>query len=573
MSSNDTTVSLTILTNGQAISSSYGVKSVQVSMALNKIPLCRIALIDGDVSTSEFAASDSQDFVPGTEIEVALGFGGKNSTVFKGIITRHALKIREAQSHLILDVRHIAIKSTLRKRNRYFYDMKDEDVFQELFSPYSIDLEADAGTASHVQLVQYESSDWDFALQRAQAHGKVINVGIDKIKIENPSMDTGEVATIHYGENVLSFDGEIDARTQVKKVKVRSWDPDEQEEIELDGEDKNWPSPGNISASTLAESLTEDPLVLSHGGSMDPEELKSWATGEWSYRQLGKVRARAKITGDANILPGTLVILKGLGARFSGKAYVTGVNHQVYEGTWETDVQIGLEPNQVQNGISSPSHLTNSELFSGIKGLQVGTVTSLEDPDASERIQVKLPMINNEEEGIWCRYISLDAGEDRGYVFRPEPKDEVLVGFIDNDPSQGVILGMLYSKKHPSPIEASNDNMEKGFVSKSGIKIIFDDEISQLTIETPGGNKIILDDDDGSILMEDQNGNKGYYSSEGISLESEGAITIKTKGDISMEGMNISLKAEGEFTAEGGGGAEISSSGIAVLKGSLVQIN
>ena len=44
-------------------------------------------------------------------------------------------------------------------------------------------------------------------------------------------------------------------------------------------------------------------------------------------------------------------------------------------------------------------------------------------------------------------------------------------------------------------------------------------------------------------------------------------------GDIKMEGVNLSLKASGEFKAEGSSGAELSTTATAVLKGSLVQIN
>ena len=40
-----------------------------------------------------------------------------------------------------------------------------------------------------------------------------------------------------------------------------------------------------------------------------------------------------------------------------------------------------------------------------------------------------------------------------------------------------------------------------------------------------------------------------------------------------MEGTNITLTANAQFKAEGSAGAELSTGAIAVLKGSLVQIN
>ena len=61
--------------------------------------------------------------------------------------------------------------------------------------------------------------------------------------------------------------------------------------------------------------------------------------------------------------------------------------------------------------------------------------------------------------------------------------------------------------------------------------------------------------------------------SSGIIMESAGDIGIKATGDVSIEGMNVGITANAEFKAEGSAGAEVSTSAIAVLKGSLVQIN
>ena len=62
-------------------------------------------------------------------------------------------------------------------------------------------------------------------------------------------------------------------------------------------------------------------------------------------------------------------------------------------------------------------------------------------------------------------------------------------------------------------------------------------------------------------------------NSDGISMESAGDIAIKATGDVNIEGTNVNIAATAEFKADGGAGAEVTTSAIAVLKGSLVQIN
>ena len=56
-------------------------------------------------------------------------------------------------------------------------------------------------------------------------------------------------------------------------------------------------------------------------------------------------------------------------------------------------------------------------------------------------------------------------------------------------------------------------------------------------------------------------------------MESAGNIELIATGDVTIEGTNVSIKANAQFKAEGNGGVEMSSSATAVVKGSLVQIN
>jgi len=56
------------------------------------------------------------------------------------------------------------------------------------------------------------------------------------------------------------------------------------------------------------------------------------------------VRGRAKCQGIAAVVPGKIVEITGIGDRFQGNMYISGVRHTVSNGNWETDVQFGLNP-------------------------------------------------------------------------------------------------------------------------------------------------------------------------------------------------------------------------------------
>ena len=132
---------------------------------------------------------------------------------------------------------------------------------------------------------------------------------------------------------------------------------------------------------------------------------------------------------------------------------------------------------------------------------------------------------------------------------------------------------MLNSSAKPAPITASDDNHEKGFITRSEMKVLFDDDKKSISIETPAGKKIVLDEDAGSIVVEDDNSNIITVDSSGIAIESASDINLTASGDVNIEGTNVNIKANAQFKAEGSAGVEMSSSATATLKGSLVQIN
>jgi len=155
----------------------------------------------------------------------------------------------------------------------------------------------------------------------------------------------------------------------------------------------------------------------------------------------------------------------------------------------------------------------------------------------------------------------------------PEISDEVVVGFMNNDPNQPVILGMLHSNKNAAPLDPENANDKKGYVSRSEIIIIIDDGEKSITIETPGGNVFSMNDTENKISLKDSNGNKITMEQTGITIESSSALTLKAGSTLSISAPQLSAKADGELNLEGGGTTTVSSSGSLTIQGSVVSIN
>jgi Rhs element Vgr protein len=565
---------LKILIDGSEITNAYQIVSVDVNKVFNKISNAKISVIDGDPAVEDFKISNTDDFKPGNEIEIQAGYHSKNTTIFKGIIIKHGIKSRKYKpSLLVIEARDKAVKMTVGRKSLLYYDSKDSDIIEEIAGNYSLEKNVESTDIEYAEMVQHDVTDWDFIMSRAEMNGKLVLTDDGKLIVKKPDTSASSELTLIYGSTMMEFEAEMDSRTQWQSVKSFSWNYKDQELIEEEASDPNLKENGNLSSSDLAEVIGLKEYSIRHSGNVSDKELKAWADAQNLKSKIARIKGRVNFQGYPDVKPGAIIELKGVGDRFNGNVFVTGIKHQINAENWVTDIQFGLSEDwfyKNENVVEKPA----SGLVPNIHGLQTGVVTQLEsDPDGENRVLVRIPVIDNENNGLWARVATLDAGDGRGSFFLPEIGDEVIVGFVNDDPRDPVILGMLHSSAKPAPVDAADDNHEKGFVTRSEMKLMFNDDKKSITIETPAGKSIVIDEDAGTIIMEDENSNKMEFSSDGIVIESGKDLKLKAAGDVTIEGINVSAKADAQYKAEGSAGAEMSTGAVAVVKGSVVQIN
>jgi len=581
-------VTRTILINGEEIPYTVPVISISVRREVNKIPLVRIRISDGDPSIQNFPFSNEALFVPGNEIEIKIGYRNDNTSIFKGIITSHSNKISSSSAELIVECKDKAVKLTVGKKNRHFENVTDSDIAEQIIDSYGLEKDIESTTAQHEEAIQFNTTDWDFILSRMDLIGRICLVEDGKIIFKKPELTEDSKLDVLYGATILDYHAEIDARNQFSEITSKTWDYSNQEISSDTGDEPNMNQTGNLDPSDLSDVIGLDNFLLSNGGKINTELLKEWANSKMLKSRLSKVKGEVRYQGFPGVKPGDIISLNGVGDRFNGPVFVSSVHHDYSGGNWTTTAGLGVSGDWFSEQVN-PYHLSSHQgQFPSVQGLQIGIVTDLEDPEGEFRVKVRLPIVNPDEEGIWMRIATLDAGNNRGSFFRPEINDEVIVGFIFNDPNQPVILGMLHSSAKPAPISPSNDNNEKGYVSRSGMKMIFNDEENSYTLETPGGKKVTLSDNDGKVQIEDESGNSIKMESSGVTVKSATSLVLKAATDIKLEAVNIMLSPSSQFSVSSGGSeikagpgnaefksamVKINGSGVTEIKGGLVKIN
>lgn len=588
----DGVLNLVISSNGTALPDTARVISVEVSKSVNKLPQARIMLADGDMPTQVFTLSDSALLAPGAKIKIEAGYGATKTLIFAGVVVKHGVRISEGNdSRLVIDCRHPAFALTLGRNNANHVSATDSDAIIKLLGACpGISVDVTATTASYDGLVQYYSSDWDFVLARAEANGLLVLCDDAGVSVCAPKTGADAVLSVNWGVDLLSFQGEIDARTQYAQVTGVAWDPSLQEVAQQSAAVVALNAQGDLDGDTLAKVGNVANLRLQSAVPLKAEALTAWAKARQVKAALARVRGSMSFSGSALAVPGCLIEIKGVGARFNGKVFVSAVEHHIVDGNWRTDAEFGMSPDWAAERHGGEGAETASGLTPGVTGLQIGVVTKLdEDPAGQHRIQVTLPVLQDSNGGVWARLASAYGSKSIGAFFIPEIGDEVIIGYFNNDPSNPVVLASLYSSARTPPYKLTAENFTKAIVTKGLIKVEFDDDKKVLTLLTPAGNTLVMSDDARSIVIKDQNGNKVALDGNGILLDSPFDIVFNAKGKISMTAVgnieatatadlkqsatNISSTATAALTAKGTASAELSAAGQVTVKGAMVMIN
>lgn len=580
--------------DGTLIPDTFRVYAITVEKKTNKIPTARIVVQDGRADTGTFDASSSATFKPGGKLTIEAGYDSTNQLIFSGIITKQSLRIDEiVGSALEVECRDAAVKMIVGRKSLTFSKKKDSDIIQSIIGNYG-DLTADVAATTSVwpEQVQYYVTDWDFILARAEVNGLVVNAINGKVSVQKPAATPSPVLTIAYGDNLMAFNADMNAVTQLATVAASTWDYKTQA-ISSQQAANDVAGPGNISSKQLAQVIGLDSYQLQTTAPLETADLTEWCKAQLIKSEYSKIQGVAKIQGTNLIEPGTYVTLQGLGDRFNGDHLVSGVEHDFSNGNWITEVSIGLPPTWF---IEEPDVMAQpaSGLIPAARGLFNGTVKKMyEDPDSQFRILVNVPLFDANGEGIWARMSNFYSTNGAGVFFMPEVGDEVILGFLNEDPRYPVILGSLYSSSKNIPfngLTANQKNTTKAIVSKSGIYLQFDDDKKVLTIETPGKNTIVLSDDEKKITITDQNKNTVTMSGDGIvmkspfdiSIQADKSVTIQGQtgvkiqapgGDVATSGINIQEKADSQYACEGGATAQIKSGMELTLKSAMIMIN
>ncbi|NHN24072.1 type VI secretion system tip protein VgrG [Flavobacterium jejuense] len=559
----------TIKSDGQTLQlGTYELISIDTNKEFNKIPTAEVKLYDGSVAKQEFKTLNDNAFLPGSKIEIFLKKEGELATeekVFEGIVVNQGLERSMDRSILTIELYDMSLKMTALRSSTIYKNETDKEIIKGLVEKHELKVgEIDKTTTRHAQMVQYYVSDWDFMLSRAEANGQLVVANDGEIEVVSPKIQD-PFLTLKFGIDLYDFDLKFNGQDQYKEVvafgldiKVNAIKKGEKEQKDKEltftnpkkGNEYKLDTIGYNDISNIASVIGAEQAQIVHAAPLQSSELQAWSDAQIIKSRLSLIQGAIKISGNGTIKVGQTLKMENV-SRFNGSHIISGVR-QVYTKNkgWYTYLQIGMD----RAWFTSRTDMVDPQaagLLPGVNGLHLGTVTGhKEDPNNQFFVLVSIPAFHKDSKPteVSALYTSLDAGANHGIFFPPQIGDRVVLGFLNDDPRQAIILGAMHSYKLPNTVKEKNKY--RGIFTKSNYKLLFDEETQMVILSTADENnekenKICIDQKQKCINLEDAHGNKIELNKNGITITSIKDCQIKTDGNFSIEAKgNVKIKGK-----------------------------
>ena len=584
-------ISYTLSFNNAPLPISLEIYSITVQKAVNKIGRAQVQILGGDPNMNSFEEAEADYFEPGNPVEIKLGYDQSNTTVFKGIVEKNHVSIRDGFNRLkfkrllVIDCVDTAIQLANSYTSEIYEDKKDSEIIAALISKLGLTKTIESTTIKHAFLPKFNINDWEFIIQRAKSNGLVVVNSDNTIKVKKPLGKGSPSLTIKHGDGLVSFDGKIDGSGQYQSLEYKGYDPFENKLASAKATEPELTAQGDLTGKKMSVKISPAKNEIIIPQPIPTGELASIANSTLIRSRLKSIYGSLKVKGVNSIDIDSVIKLSGFGSRLDGPCYVTSIEHEVIGGNFYTVFGFGL----TEDILSLKKGIDVSNLIPSISGVHIGEVKKIDkDPDNQYRIKVFIPALKTSGEGLWARLTHFYTSSEAGSFFIPEINSQVVVSFINEDPRYPIVLGGLYTKTNKPYSEITPENELKAIVSKEKLTLEFNDKDKVIIIKTSDKNKITMNEKD--IKIEDEHGNEITTSKDGILFNSKKEIIITTKDAISIngekgvviqgktskgvsiKGNKLDLKSDTKISAKGSA-VDLESSGSLNIKGANVNIN
>jgi uncharacterized protein involved in type VI secretion and phage assembly len=537
---------------------------------------------------------DDTSLALGTALVVDIKAKNQVTKIFDGEIVELELEAEAETARTVVRAFDRLHRLARGRTTETFVQVSDADLAGKIAQKHGLSSKAASAPIIHPYVIQHAESDLEFLQRRAAGLGRLLFINGRELHFEEPAIGQAAQVDLSYGQqgDLLRFRSRLSTLDQVNTVKVHSWDIKQKQAIVGQATTSSLPPAiGEQAKNWFSSSVTVNLIDCQIITQNQADKLAASALSRHASRFA---EAEGLAFGNPKLLAGVKVKISNVGTRLSGTYFVTSATHRysAHDGYLVEFSVSGVNPAMLI------SALLPAPPAPPLSGLMPALVSNINDPDGLGRIKVVLPWMGQSSTGTqiesdWARVAVLGGGTTRGFQFIPEVNDEVLVGFLQNDPSTLFIIGGLWNGKDKPPLaafSASGAVTKRMIQSRTGHQILLDDDDTTggITITDKAGNKVVLKAKDKTLAITSVGdmtitsaGKLTIKANQNILIESETAevkmlaktnMTLEATSQAKLSSNITEVEGKGQVQVKGAAG-KVEMSGLLELKGSLLKLN
>lgn len=334
--------------------------SVSYKDSLTELDSFELNINNWDAETRAFKYSDDSLFDPGKELELWMGYYGRESLrlMVKGQITalRPAFPAGGG-STLAISGLNVLHKLRTKQESHAYEKMTDSEVARQIAGRLGIAIKTNPAPDEerYDYLLQDNQYDIIFLMERARRVGYAIYVeeqgqngrSQPPVLVFGRSVDVRRPTyKLHYGGSLIDFKPDLTTANQVGEVTVRGWDRVNKVKIEETAKRSEIAVKGVGAAggqASIEQSFNQRREIVATKPVENKAEAKRLALRTLEENAKDMVKATGATVGLPDLRAGSVVMITGAGLRFSGRYFVTATTHAIGDGGYTTQFECRRE--------------------------------------------------------------------------------------------------------------------------------------------------------------------------------------------------------------------------------------
>jgi len=327
---------------------------------ITEIDTFDITINNWDADSRDFKYSDSDLFNPGKELELWMGYYGKDRLrlMVRGQITALRPSFPSGGgSTLAISGLNVLHKLRTKQESHSYEKKTDSEIANEVASRLGIEIKTDSAPDEKRfdYLLQDNQYDIIFLMERARRIGYDLFVeeqgqngqaGQPLLRFGRSLQVRQVTYQLTYGRSLIEFKPDLTTANQVSEVTVRGWDAVNKKKIEQTAKRSEISVKGVGAAggqAAIEQSFNQRREIVATKPIESDAEAKTLALRTLEENAKDMVKGSGSTVGLPDLRAGCVVQIDGLGARFSGRYFITSSTHAIGDGGYTTQFECRRE--------------------------------------------------------------------------------------------------------------------------------------------------------------------------------------------------------------------------------------